>query len=266
MVQHLTQLEMKDSIDDLVENLGILAEFDMLLSDEDVHLSSSVGENTSHTLSKTDVEFLSTSSLVAVDPHQTTIHTNPSYELVFEQTLPTETNEANRSTSARTTNCWTTTQQKETSDQAGQGQIQQIERIVTPSPSRCVFETREYSDTVQHDDHKHIGNDIRNDEDLLLSKSGPTPTPGTTPMSSPPLPQILLESTTYSQSNEEAIQRRCVTFSMSWLRYNGIMYPCHRTIECDSAPDSVHTYIRSHNVLQNWARCTNILYFAATTL
>ena len=38
---HLTQIERKDSIDDLVENIDFLAEFDMFLSNEDVHLSDS---------------------------------------------------------------------------------------------------------------------------------------------------------------------------------------------------------------------------------
>ena len=158
----LTQFPIKDAIDDLVDNLGLYAEIDRLLSDEQVHLSSS-GDATSQTHIKCDdVDSSLTSFPVVVEQTINPNVTNKTLCTAFHNNVTssftkcvskaktnknkntntnkninetvTITNHTENSCRRREENVSDSQQQQQT--QPTQVTQPPVERVVSPSPSR----------------------------------------------------------------------------------------------------------------------------------
>ena len=158
----LTQFPIKDAIDDLVDNLGLYAEIDRLLSDEQVHLSSS-GDTTSQTHIKCDdVDSSLTSFPVVVEQTINPNVTNKTLCTAFHNNVTssvtkcvskaktnknknTNTNKNINETVTITNHTESSCRRREenVSDSQQQQQTQPtqvtqppVERVVSPSPSR----------------------------------------------------------------------------------------------------------------------------------
>ena len=156
----LTQFPIKDAIDDLVDNLGLYAEIDRLLSDEQVHLSSS-GDATSQTHIKCDdVDSSLTSFPVVVEQTINPNVTNKTLSTAFHNNVTSSVTKwvskantnKNKNTNKNINETVTITNHTESSrrrreenvsDSQQQQQTQPtqvtqppVERVVSPSPSR----------------------------------------------------------------------------------------------------------------------------------
>ena len=181
----LTQFPIKDAIDDLVDNLGLYAEIDRLLSDEQVHLSSS-GDTTSQTHIKCDdVDSSLTSFPVVVEQTINPNVTNKTLSTAFHNNVTssvtkwvskaktnknkntntnTNTNKNINETVTITNHTESSCRRREenVSDSQQQQQTQPtqvtqppVERVVSPSPSRS-FVAASPSCFVKSDhDHDH---------------------------------------------------------------------------------------------------------------